>query len=66
VRSEQEVCNLCGSFVIHHHQINWTLQQNSYASVPLSWVQPDGLLPNLMLTRNLRAPGPVNHPENFM
>jgi hypothetical protein len=35
------------------------MQQNSYASVPLSWVQPDGLRPILMLTRNLRAPGPV-------
>ena len=66
MRSEPEVCNLCGGFVIHHDHINWRLQQNRNVSVSLCSVLPDGLPPSLMLTRNLRAPGPVNHPHTFM
>ena len=66
VRSEPEVCNLCGSFVIYHDQITWRLQQNSNSSVSLSSVLPDVMRPSLVLIRSLRAPGPVNHPDTFM
>jgi hypothetical protein len=47
-------------------EILWRLQRKRNALVLISSVLLDGLRPSLMLTRNLRAPGPVKYPDNFM
>jgi len=60
------MCNFSGSFVTHHDQKNWRLQQNSNSSVTISSVLPDGLPPSLMLTRRFRVLGPDIHPDSFM